>query len=131
MANRQAALQCAALFFAVAATASLSACTTGRLEYLTPEGERKYACATEYTWQPSVDKYAVEYVLAHCAKQAQAQGNTVVDTRLLTLDLSLPRPPEGRQWTHELAKQQHQSGQLTDQQYGYIIAYLDLGLDSD
>tara|TARA_Y100000588_G_scaffold84217_1_gene88802 strand:- start:20397 stop:20630 length:234 start_codon:yes stop_codon:yes gene_type:complete len=63
----------------------LIGCTTGRLEYVTPEGETKYGCETEYTWQPSVDKYAV--------------------------------------------KSMYKKGQLTDKQYGYLIAYMDLGHD--
>ena len=110
---------------------AVSACTSGRLEYITPEGERKFACETEYTWQPSVDKYAVEYVLAHCAGSAVAQGFTVVDTGLLKLDISAPRPPEGERWSHALAKQHHQYGLLTDREYGYLIAYLDLGHNGD
>ncbi len=109
----------------------VSACTSGRLEYFTDEGERKVACETEYTWQPSVDKYAVEYVLAHCAQEAVSRGYTVEDTGLLEKDLSVPAPPEGRAWSHELAKQHHSKGLLTDKEYGYLIAYLDLGLDRD
>jgi len=109
----------------------VSACTSGRLEYFTAEGERKVACETEYTWQPSVDKYAVEYVLAHCAQEAVSRGYTVEDTSLLEKDLSVPPPPEGRTWSHELAKQHHAKGLLTDKEYGYLIAYLDLGHDSD
>jgi hypothetical protein len=101
------------------------------LAYFTAEGERKVACETEYTWQPSVDKYAVEYVLAHCAQEAVSRGNTVEDTALLEKDLSIPPPPEGREWSHELAKQHHAKGMLTDKEYGYLIAYLDLGHDSD
>jgi hypothetical protein len=79
----------------------VSACTSGRLAYFTAEGERKVACETEYTWQPSVDKYAVEYVLAHCAQQAVSRGYTVEDTALLEKDLSVPPPPEGRAWSHD------------------------------
>jgi hypothetical protein len=109
----------------------VSACTSGRLEYFTAEGERKYACETEYTWQPSVDKYAVEYVLAHCAQEAVSRGYTVEDTALLEKDLSVPLPPEGSEWSHELAKQHHAKGMLIDKEYGYLIAYLDLGHDSD
>jgi hypothetical protein len=107
----------------------LMGCTTGRLEYVTPEGEIKYACETEYTWQPSVDKYAVEYILSHCAKQAARHGNTVINTDLLNLDLSIPAPPAGRSWSIELAKSMHKKGLLTDKQYGYLTAYLDLGHD--
>lgn len=74
----------------------VSACTSGRLEYLTAEGERKVACKTEYTWQPSVDKYAVEYVLAHCAQEAVSRGYIVENTSFLEKDLSVPPAPEGR-----------------------------------
>jgi hypothetical protein len=101
------------------------------LEYLTAEGERKVACKTEYTWQPSVDKYVVEYVLAHCAQEAVFRGYTVENTSFLEKDLSVPPPPEGKAWSHELAKQHHAKGLLTDKEYGYLIAYLDLGHDSD
>lgn len=105
-------------------------CTTGRLEYVTPDGETKYGCETEYTWQPSVDKYAVEYILSHCAKQADQLGHTVTNTGLLNLDLSIPAPPTGKTWSFELAKSMHKKGQLTDKQYGYLIAYMDLGHDN-
>ena len=107
----------------------LIGCTTGRLEYVTPEGETKYGCETEYTWQPSVDKYAVEYILSYCAKQAAQLGNTVVNTNLLNLNLSIPAPPTGQNWSFDLAKSMYKKGQLTDKQYGYLIAYMDLGHD--
>ncbi|GAA5136035.1 hypothetical protein GCM10025767_14760 [Thalassotalea piscium] len=44
---------------------TLSAFTTWQLVYLTPEGDTKFALKTEYTWQPSVDKYAVESIFAY------------------------------------------------------------------
>lgn len=106
----------------------LSSCTTGRLEYLTQAGEKRTACETEYTWAPSVDQYAVEYVLSYCAKRAVAKGFTVIDKRLLTLDTTLPQPPEGKLWSHSLAEELYERNLLTDKEYGYIIAYLDLEL---
>jgi hypothetical protein len=105
----------------------LTACTTGRFEYTTPEGEVKVGCEVEYTWQPSVDKYAVEHILSYCAKKAVEKGNAVNDLRLLELDLSIPAAPSGQSWSHQLAKKQHQASLLTDKEYGYIIAYIDLG----
>lgn len=108
----------------------VSSCTTGRLEYITPDGEKKFACETEYTWEPSVDKYAVEYILSFCAKQAVEQGNTVKRSELLDLDLSVVSPPAGQKWTHELAKKEHDKGNISDKEYGYLIAYLDLGHDN-
>lgn len=107
----------------------LAGCTTGRLEYMTPEGETKFACEVEYTWEPSVDKYAVEYILSYCAKQAVETGNTVIRKELLELDLSIPKPPKGKQWSFELAKSLHEQEKITDKQYGYIVAHLDLGHD--
>jgi hypothetical protein len=35
----------------------------------------------------------------------------------------------GLSWSHELAKKRYEQKQLTDKEYGYLIAYLDLGHD--
>lgn len=105
----------------------LVGCTTGHLEYITPEGIKKIACETEYTWQPSVDKYAVEYIVSYCAIRAVEEGNTLLNAGLLEIDRSLPAAPAGVFWSHELAKSMYQRGQLTDKEYGYLIAALDLG----
>lgn len=117
--------------FCVIAILILTSCTTGRLEYYTPQGEKKVACETEYTGAPSVDKYAVEYVLAVCARRATEAGHSVVDKRLLTIDLSVPNPPEGDAWTFELATAFYEQGKLTDKEYGYLIASIDLGIKSE
>lgn len=109
----------------------LASCTTGRLEYLTPAGEKRTACETEYTWAPSVDKYAVEYILSYCAKKAVEKGFTVVDQHLLTLDTTLPQPPEGKSWSYSLAEELFDRNLLTDKEYGYLIAYLDLELNGN
>jgi len=107
----------------------LSGCTRGHLDYVTPQGEAKTGCRTEYSWAPAVDRHAVDYVLAYCARGAVAQGHHVTDQRLLQLDLTIPAAPAGQRWSHQLAAGQHQAGQLSDQQYGYIVAFLDLGLE--
>ena len=106
-------------------------CTTqGKLEYITAQGERKTACETEYSGAPYVDKYAVEYVLSYCARKAVKQGHTVINKSLLELDLSIPKVPTGNIWTFESATQLYKSNQLSDREYGYIIAYVDLGLNT-
>lgn len=110
----------------------LTACATqGKLEYITKNGEHKTACETEYTWQPSVDVYAVEYILSYCARKAAEKGHTIVDQALLNMDLTLPAAPSGKPWTFEYAKQLHKQNKLSDKEYGYIIAYVDLGLNKD
>lgn len=58
-----------------------------------------------------------------------AQGHQVQDQRLLQLDLTIPLVPDGQRWSHDLAATAYKAGTITDQQYGYIVAYLDSGLD--
>lgn len=107
----------------------LSACTTdGKLDYITSNGENKSACQTEYSGAPAVDKYAVEYVLAYCARKAVEKGHNVIDKSLLSKDLSIPVSSNGRSWTFEYATEQYRAGKLTDKEFGYIIAYIDLGI---
>ena len=108
----------------------LGCATQGEIEYITSKGQLKTGCETEYRGAPSVDKYAVEYVLSYCAKGAEKQGFKVVDRRLLTLDLFIPKHPSGDAWSFELATKLYQLGQLTDKEYGYIIAFVDLGLNN-
>lgn len=118
----------ALIFFGIALF--LTACATqGELEYINTEGQYQTACATEYTWLPSVDKYAVEYTLSYCAKQAVKRGYRVLEESLLTIDTKIPPSPNGQPWTFETAKQLHRLNKLTDKEYGYIIAYIDLGLN--
>lgn len=107
----------------------LIGCTTGQLVYITPQGETKTACETEYRWDPSVDRHAVDYILSYCAKQAVAKGYTVVDKRLLSLDTALVKPPEGQTWTFALATEEYNAGRLSDKEYGYLIAFIDLQLN--
>ena len=117
------------VFFLLLSLIFLLACSTqGKLEYITVKGEMKTACETEYSGSRSVDKYAVEYVLSYCARKAKQQGHTVINKSLLELDLSIPKAPEGNKWTFELATKFYESNQLSDKEYGYIIAYVDLVL---
>lgn len=119
------------ILFLLLSSLFLVACSTqGELEYVTAQGETKTACATEYSGAPSVDKYAVEYVLSYCAKKAREQSHTVINKSLLALDLSIPTASAGNEWTFEYATKLHNDQKLTDKEYGYIIAYIDLGLNT-
>lgn len=108
---------------------TLSACTTtGHLVYFNTNGERKIACETEFFGAPSVDKHAVLYTLSYCAQQAVAKGFQVEDESLLNVDLSVPESPDGEPWTFESATARYKANKLTDKEYGYIVANVDLGL---
>lgn len=109
----------------------LTACTTyGQLDYVTAEGEAKVACKTEYFGAPSVDKYAIQYILSHCAKQAVKKGHIVEDQSLLALEPAIPTRPDGQAWTFTYATKLYDEGKLTDKEYGYIVAHIDMGLAS-
>ncbi len=103
--------------------------TIGKLEYIDEQGIHKTACDTQYSGDPQVDKYAVEFVLAHCAKQATAKGYQVIDESLLNIDMTIKPAPIGKTWSFELATLEYKNKQLTAKQYGYIIAFIDLKLD--
>ncbi len=45
------------------------------------------------------------------------------------MDLSIPVSPKGIPWTFDYAKELYKTNRLTDKEYGYIIAYIDLGLN--
>jgi hypothetical protein len=107
-------------------TLILSGCTRGHLEYIDKQGQLKTACETEYTWQPSVDKYAVQYVLAYCARKAEQQGLKVLNNDLLKIDLSLPPAPNEKKWDIATAKMAYEKGEINERQYGFIIAHIDL-----
>lgn len=114
-------------FVAVYAT---SACTTGQLFYTDTSGNRSLGCEVEFVGLPSVDKFAVEYALSLCAKNAVKKGHRLDNQQeyLLTLDLAIPTAPCGKSWDHEIAQARYKAGQLSKKQYGYIVAHIDLGL---
>lgn len=108
----------------------LVGCTTGKLYYQDEMGNRKLGCNVEFVGMPSVDKYAVEYALSHCAKSAVDKGYSIApeQTYLLTLDTIIVTAPCGKAWDHDLAETQYDQGELSAKQYGYIVAHIDLGL---
>ena len=114
----------------LAATFSLSACSTGKLYYKDGSGSRVLGCDVEFVGLPRVDKFAVEYALSLCAKSAVKKGYDLENNRryLLNIDTSIPAAPCNTLWDHELAKSEYKDGQLSKKEYGYIVAHIDLGL---
>lgn len=117
-------------FVVIAAVFILSACTTGKLFYIDRAGNRTLGCEVEFVGMPSVDKFAVEYALSHCAKRAVEAGHRLEQEQkyLLELDTSIPPAPCGKAWDHELAEDEFEGGNLSKKEYGYIVAHIDMGL---
>lgn len=118
------------LLIIFAAACAITACTTGQVYFTDESGKRVLACDVEFVGAPSVDKYAVEYALSYCARNLTKKGRRIDETHqyLLHLDLTIPLPPCGKAWDHDLAEAQYDSGQLSEKEYGYIVANIDLGL---
>ncbi|MEP4890732.1 MAG: hypothetical protein ABJV04_11955 [Aliiglaciecola sp.] len=106
----------------------VTACTTGKLSYIDENGNETLACDVEFVGLPSVDKYAVEYALSLCAKALVKKGRSIRETHLLDIDTSIPAPPCGETWTHQKAKKEYKTGELSNKEYGYLVAHIDLGL---
>lgn len=121
-------------------------CTSGKLYYIpadtgvsanaeadanqTRNKQAKLACDVEFVGLPKVDRYAVEYSLSVCAKSVVAKGHQLKpeDRYLLDLDTGIVPAACGTKWQHSSAKQAYRSGKLSDKEYGYIVAHIDLGL---
>lgn len=120
-------------FVLIVSILMLSACTTGKLYYKNSSGNRVLGCNVEFVGMPSVDKFAVEYALSHCAKSAVEKGHSLEPEQeyLLELDTTIPQAPSGMSWDHELAKSEYESGNLSKKEYGYIVAHIDMGLSDN
>ena len=70
---------------------------------------------------------ALEYALSLCAKSIVKKGGVIQKEYLLKIDTHIPLAPCGKAWTHELAKQQFNSEQISKKEYGYIVANIDMG----
>jgi hypothetical protein len=119
------------LIFIAVITLFTLGCTTGQLHYVDAEGNRKLGCDVEFVGLPSVDKFAVEYSLSLCAKNAFNRGFAVEQPELLDIDTTIKKPPCGRTWIHELAKEAFKAESLSKREYGYILAHIDLGLATE
>lgn len=108
----------------------VSACTTGKLYYTNDVNDRILACDVEFVGLPSVDKFAVEYALSLCAHDAVRKGYKLDADQeyLLQLNTAIRSAPCGESWNHDLAEKEYDEGRLSKKEYGYIVAYIDLGL---
>lgn len=84
----------------------------------------------EFVGLPSVDKYAVEYALSLCAKNAVKKGYHLESEQeyLLAIDTAIPVAPCKKSWNLDLARSKYKNGQLSQKEYGYVVAHVDLGL---
>ena len=103
----------------------LSGCAEGAINISDKEGKIVGGCNAGFDWHFYGLQDSIDYMLYECAKGSIAQGFTISDERLLTLDFTLPQPPEGKSWNKKLAMDHFHKGTITERKLGYILAAIE------
>lgn len=103
----------------------LSGCAERVINITDKEGEIVGGCNAGFDWHFYGLQDSIDYMLYECAKDSIAKGLTISDERLLTLDFTLPQPPEGKSWNKKLAMHHFHKGSITERKLGYILAAIE------
>ncbi len=103
----------------------LSGCAERAIDITDNEGKIVGGCKAGYNWHLYGLQDSIDYMLYECAKESIAKGLKISDERLLTLDFTLPQPPNGKLWNKKLAMQHFHKGKITERQLGYILAAIE------
>lgn len=103
----------------------LSGCSGREINIIDIDGNIVGGCNAGFDWHFYGLQDSIDYMLYECAKDSIAKGFTISDERLLTLDFTLPPPPNGESWNKKLAMQQFHNGNITEKKLGYILAAIE------
>lgn len=103
----------------------LSGCAERSIDITDQKGEVVGGCIAGFDWHLYGLQDSIDYMLYECAKDSIAKGFQISDKRLLTLDFSLPQPPEGKYWNKKLAMHHYREGDITERKLGYILAAIE------
>lgn len=103
----------------------LSGCAERVIDISDQEGNIVGGCNAGYDWHFYGLQDSIDYMLYECAKDSIAKGFKISDERLLTLDFTLPQPPEGELWNKKIAMREFYNGSLTERKLGYILAAIE------
>ncbi len=103
----------------------LSGCAERVINITDKEGKIVGGCNAGFDWHFYGLQDSIDYMLYECAKNSLAKGFTISDERLLTLDFTLPQPPEGKAWNKKLAMHHFHKGSITERKLGYILAAIE------
>ena len=103
----------------------LSGCAERSIDITDIEGNVVGGCNAGYDWHVYGLQDSIDYMLYKCAEDSISKGLEISDKRLLTLDFSLPSPPEGKAWNKKLAMSHFRKGNITETKLGYILADLE------
>ncbi|WP_076411197.1 hypothetical protein [Shewanella sp. UCD-KL12] len=103
----------------------LVGCAQGRLDVIDTNGKVIGECSAAFAWHWYGAKDSVNYILNLCAQEQIVKGYTISDKTVLVNDYTLPVPPKGSVWNKITAKAQFKTGNISEQQYGYILAAIE------
>jgi len=113
-------------FLAISITIFLfSGCAERIIEISDKSGKKVGECNAGFDWHFYGLQDSIDYMLFECAKESIANGLTISDKRLLSLDFSLPKAPDGKSWNKKLAMEQFHQGKITERKLGYILAAIE------
>ncbi|NMP32005.1 hypothetical protein HII17_10540 [Thalassotalea sp. M1531] len=103
----------------------LSGCAERTIDIIDSKGKVVGGCIAGYDWHLYGLQDSIDYMLYVCAKDSLAKGYTISDERLLTLDYTLPKPPNNEPWNKKVAMSQFHAGKITEKKLGYILAAIE------
>lgn len=103
----------------------LSGCAERRINITDEEGKIVGGCIAGYDWHFYGLQDSIDYMLYECAKDSVAKGFQISEKRLLTLDFTLPQPPDGVSWNKKTAMHHFHAGNITERKLGYILAAIE------
>ncbi len=100
----------------------LSGCAERIIDIKDKEGKVVGGCNAGFDWHFYGLQDSIDYLLYVCAKESIDKGYSISDERLLTIDFTLPEPPEGKLWNKKLVMERFHKGKITERKLGYILA---------
>lgn len=100
-------------------------CARGQIDIIDADENIVGQCSANFYghWYGAQD--SVDYILHICAKEQVAKGFRISDESILDNDYTLPTPPQGAAWNKRTAKQEFNGGNISEKQYGYVLAAIE------
>ena len=100
-------------------------CAQGRVDVLDQDENVIGSCTADFNFHWYGAQDSVNYILYLCAKENMEKGYKISDESILVKDYTIPEPPDGEDWSKKLAKDQFSQEQISEKEYGYILASIE------
>lgn len=100
-------------------------CAKGSLDIIDENNNIVGQCSARFYWHWHGAQDSVDYLLHVCAKEQVGKGYEISDKSILDGDYALPSPPQGVSWNKIVARQEFNSGNISEREYGHILAAIE------